>query len=109
MEIQMLSPNNEAVIVKLIINKCQHNDFMLEYHDHDDFYRNHTHTHHRHHHPHHHHQGNHQSVTYRYREFPVPGFLVVSEQVSEQIGTGKKVSEPVSEKFGTGKKSRTVK
>ena len=41
----------------------------------------------------------HQSVTYRYREFPVPGipgtgnffiFLVVSEPVSEQIGTGKK-------------------
>ena len=33
-----------------------------------------------------------QSVTYRYREFPAPGifiFLVVSEPVSEQIGTGK--------------------
>ena len=74
-----------------------------------------------------------QSVTYRYREFPVPGifiFLVVSEPVSEKFGTGKKyryryrknlvpekstgigigkiwyrkkVSEPVSEKFGTGK------
>ena len=61
-----------------------------------------------------------QSVTYRYWEFPVPGFffifLVVSEPVSEQIGTGKKyrnryrknlvpekVSEPVSEKFGTEK------
>ena len=60
-----------------------------------------------------------QSVTYRYREFPVPGifafFLVVSEPVSEKICTGKKyrnryrknlvpekVSEPVSEKFGTG-------
>ena len=44
-----------------------------------------------------------QSVTYRYRAFPVPGmfhFLVVSEPVPE------KVSEPVSEKFGTGKKSR---
>ena len=59
----------------------------------------------------------HQSVTYRYREFFI--FLVVSEPVSEKIGTGKslgtgigqiwyrkKVSEPVSEKFGTGKKSR---
>ena len=74
-----------------------------------------------------------QSVTYRYREFPVPEifiFLVVSEPVSEKFGTGKKyryryrknlvpekstgigigkiwyrkkVSEPVSEKFGTGK------
>ena len=33
-----------------------------------------------------------QSVTYRYREFPVPGivhFLVVSEPVSEKFGTGK--------------------
>ena len=55
----------------------------------------------------------HQSVTYRYREFVI--FLVVTEHVSEQIGTGKslgkicyreKVSEPVLEKFGTGKKSR---
>ena len=58
-----------------------------------------------------------QSVTYRYREFFI--FLVVSEPVSEQIGTGKslgtgigkiwyreKVSEPVSEKFGAGKKCR---
>ena len=72
---------------------------------------------------HHHH---HQSVTYRYREFSI--FLVVSEPVSEQIGTGKKsrnryrknlvpekslgtgigkiwyrekVSEPVSEKYDT--------
>ena len=64
-----------------------------------------------------------QSVTYQYREFPVPGifhFLVVSEPVSGKIGTGKKsrnryrkksrnryrknlVPEPVSEKFGTGK------
>ena len=58
-----------------------------------------------------------QSVTHRYQEFFI--FLVVSEPVSEKIGTGnkyrnryqnnlvpKKVSEPVSEKFGTGKKSR---
>ena len=73
-----------------------------------------------------------QSVTYRYREFPVPGIFhcfggigtgigkkwyrkKVSEPVSEKFGTGKslgtgigkiwyrkKVSEPVSEKFGTG-------
>ena len=55
-----------------------------------------------------------QSVTYRYREFFI--FLVVSEPVSEKIGTGKslgtgigkiwyrkKVPEPVSEKFSTGK------
>ena len=55
-----------------------------------------------------------QSVTYRYRDFFL--FLVVSEPVSEQIGTGKslgtgigqiwyrkKVLEPVSEKFGTEK------
>ena len=54
-----------------------------------------------------------QSVTYRYREFFI--FLLVSEPVSEQIGTGKKcrnryrknlvpekVSEPVSENFDTG-------
>ena len=73
-----------------------------------------------------------QSVTYRYREREF-FFLVVSEPVSEQMGTGKKsrnryrknlvpekslgtgigqiwyrkkVSEPVSEKFGTEKKYR---
>ena len=63
-----------------------------------------------------------QSVTYRYREFPVPGIFhffcgigtgigkywyrkKVLEPVSEKFGTGK-VSEPVSEKFGTGKKYR---
>ena len=48
---------------------------------------------------------NHQSVTYRYREFPVLGFFLFFSG----IGTGtfywyrKKVSEPVSEKFGTEK------
>ena len=39
-----------------------------------------------------------QSVTYRYREFPVPGIF----NFSGGIGTNKdwkKVSEPVSEKF----------
>ena len=47
-----------------------------------------------------------QSVTYRYREFPVPGIF----QFFGGIGTGirtnwyqKKVSEPVAEKFGTEK------
>ena len=70
-----------------------------------------------------------QSVTYRYREFPVSGifhFFVVLEKIGtgkksrnryrkilvpeKSPGTGigkiwyrKKVSEPVSEKFGTGK------
>ena len=47
-------------------------------------------------------------------DVPVPGipstgnslFLVVSEPVSDQIGTWKKVSEPVSVEFGTDKKSR---
>ena len=46
-----------------------------------------------------------QSVTYRYREFPVPGIF----HFFGGIGTNwyrKKVSEPVSVKFGTDKKSR---
>ena len=54
-----------------------------------------------------------QSVTYRYRKFPVPGifnFMVASEKIWHQksLGTGigkiwyRKFSEPVSEKFGTG-------
>ena len=64
-----------------------------------------------------------QSVTYRYREFPVPGIFhffsgigtgIGKKLVPEKsLGTGigknwyrKKVSEPVSEKIGTGKKSR---
>ena len=33
---------------------------------------------------------------------------MVSEPVTEQIGTGKKVSEPVLEKFGTEKVSEPV-
>ena len=48
-----------------------------------------------------------QSVTYRYREFLVPGIF----HFFSGIGTGiekkwyrKKVSEPVSKKFGTGLK-----
>ena len=62
-------------------------------------------------------------MTYRYREFPVPGnfsfFWWYRNRYRKQLvpeksfGTGigkiwyrKKVSEPVSEKFGTGKKSR---
>ena len=40
-----------------------------------------------------------QSVTYRYREFFI--LLVVSEPVSEKIGT-EKVPKPVSKKSGTG-------
>ena len=51
------------------------------------------------------HYDTHQSVTYQYREFPVPGFF----HFFGGIGTNcyrKKVSEPVSEKFGTGKKSQ---
>ena len=50
-----------------------------------------------------------QSVTYRYREFPVPGIFHSFGDIGTGIGTNwyrKKVSEPVSEKFGTGKKSR---
>ena len=49
-----------------------------------------------------------QSVTYRYRNLPVPGFfhfLVVSEPKLAKNGTGK-VLEPVSGKFGAGKTSR---
>ena len=48
----------------------------------------------------------HQSVTYRYREFPVPGIFNFFGGIGTGIGTNwyrKKVSEPVSEKFGTGK------
>ena len=50
-----------------------------------------------------------QSVTYRYREFPVPGIFHFFGGIGTGIGKNwyrKKVSEPVSEKFGTGKKSR---
>ena len=50
-----------------------------------------------------------QSVTYRYREFPVPVFFYFFGGIATGIGKNwyrKKVSEPVSEKFGTGKKSR---
>ena len=46
-----------------------------------------------------------QSVTHRYREFPVPGFFHFFGGIGTGIGTNwyrKKVSEPVSEKFGTG-------
>ena len=45
----------------------------------------------------------HQSVTYRYRDFFI--FLVVSEPVSEEIGTGKSLGSGIG-KFGSGKKSR---
>ena len=51
-----------------------------------------------------------QSVTYRYREFPVPGIFYFFGGIGTGIGTNwyrKKVSEPVSVKFGTDKKSRT--
>ena len=51
----------------------------------------------------------HQSVTYRYREFPVPGIFNFFGGIGTGIGTNwyrKKVSEPVSVKFGTDKKSR---
>ena len=47
-----------------------------------------------------------QSVTYRYREFPVPGFFHFFVGIGTGIGKywyRKKVSEPVSEKFGTEK------
>ena len=47
-----------------------------------------------------------QSVTYRYREFPVPGIFHFFGGIGTGIGKywyRKKVSEPVSEKFGTGK------
>ena len=50
-----------------------------------------------------------QSVTYRYREFPVPGIFHFFGGIGTGIGKywcRKKVSEPVSEKFGTGKKYR---
>jgi len=50
-----------------------------------------------------------QSVTYRYREFPVPGIFNFFGGIGTGIGTNwyrKKVSEPVSVKFGTDKKSR---
>ena len=51
-----------------------------------------------------------QSVTYRYREFPVPGIFHFFGGFGTGIGTNwyqKKVSEPVSEKFGTGKSLAT--
>ena len=47
-----------------------------------------------------------QSVTYRYREFPVPEIFHFFGGIGTGIGKNwyrKKVSEPVSEKFGTGK------
>ena len=50
-----------------------------------------------------------QSVTYRYREFPVPGIFHFFCGIGTGIGTNwyrKKVSEPVSVKFGIDKKSR---
>ena len=50
-----------------------------------------------------------QSVTYRYREFPVPGIFHLFGGIGTGIGKNwyrKKVSEPVSENFGTGKKYR---
>ena len=60
-----------------------------------------------------------QSVTYRYREFPIPGIFHFFGGIGTGIGTNwyrkkslrtgigkiwyrKKVSEPVSEKIGTG-------
>ena len=47
-----------------------------------------------------------QSVTYQYREFPVPGIFHFFGGIGTGIGKNwyrKKVSEPVSAKFGTGK------
>ena len=46
-----------------------------------------------------------QSVTYRYREFPVPGVFHFFGGIGTGIGKNwyrKKVPEPVLEKFGTG-------
>merc|ERR1712141_618753 len=48
-----------------------------------------------------------QSVTYRYREFPVPGIFIFFGGIGTGIGKiwyRKKVPVSVSEKFGTGKK-----
>ena len=48
-------------------------------------------------------------MTYRYREFPVPGICDFFGGIGTGIGTNwyrKKVSEPVSVKFGTEKKSQ---
>ena len=45
-------------------------------------------------------------MTYRYREFPVPGIFHFFGGIGTGIGTNwyrKKVLEPVSEKFGIGK------
>ena len=50
-----------------------------------------------------------QSVTYRYREFPVPGIFIFFGGIGTGIGKiwyRKKVPVSVSEKFGTGKKYR---
>ena len=50
--------------------------------------------------------GGEQSVTYLYREFPVPGIFHFFGGIGTGIGKNwyrKKVSEPVSEKIGTGK------
>ena len=49
--------------------------------------------------------GVHQSVTYRYREFPVPGMFDFFGGIGTGIGTNwyrKKISEPVSEKLNPG-------
>ena len=46
-----------------------------------------------------------QSVTYRYREFPVPGIFLFFSGIGTGIGK-KWYRKKVSEKFGTGKKSR---
>ena len=53
--------------------------------------------------------GDYQSVTYRYREFPVPGIFIFFGGIGTGIGKiwyRKKVPVSVSEKFGTGKKYR---
>ena len=53
----------------------------------------------------------HQSVTYRYREFPVPGIFIFFGGIGTGLGRNwyrKKVSELVSEKFGTGKGLETA-
>ena len=50
-----------------------------------------------------------QSVTFQYRELPVPRIVHIFGGIGTGIGKNwyrKEVSEPVSEKIGTGKKSR---
>ena len=46
--------------------------------------------------------GDYQSVTYRYREFPVPGIFIFFGGIGTGIGTNW-YRKKVSEKFGTGK------